>query len=80
MTQAEHHQEQTERYRRVCDIIFRYEAVMMAAIKHFDIKPESSIHVSKDDMIFLRGELGIPVTASIAPEPARDYAPAESRL
>lgn len=79
MNEANHHQEQTERYRRVCDIMFRYESVMLAAIKHFDIKPESSIYVSKDDMVFMRGELGIPVGESLKEQP-RDYVPAVSRL
>lgn len=76
MTSAEAHQEQTERYHRVIEILRKYEAVMAAAIKHFGVGPEWSCYVSQADMAFFRSELGVPLVGE-APQGKQplDYEP-----
>jgi hypothetical protein len=68
MTSEHDHQEQTERYRRMTEILFKYESVMTAAIRHFSIEPGSSIYVSPEDMAFFRRELGITPVREVTPD------------
>lgn len=63
MTADYEHQDQTERYRRMTEILFKYESIAQAAMKHFSIEEGSSIHISLDDMAFFRAGLGIPPSA-----------------